>query len=242
MHAVQRRHTAAFTLIELLVVISIIALLIALLLPALGSARNRAVQLQCLNQLRQIGTAMVAYTNDHDGLYPPKQLKGSNSVFNWVGQKGDSGQYLNVGADVRYLNQYLAASGLGPDSPMLTARCPNDTAYSGATAFMRVGSSYSSSHHANYNDLSTRPDNTGSIRVTEVLNPGRLVAGGEHGAHANAWSEPVNPAFPAGALRYWHGDPNFFNVVFADGHAGYLEIRLGALNDDAYLFHEADRE
>ena len=67
MHRPDRR---AFTLIELLVVISIIALLIGILLPALGAARATSKQLQCLSQLRQLGTLSATYQTDHDGYFP----------------------------------------------------------------------------------------------------------------------------------------------------------------------------
>lgn len=57
----------AFTLIELLVVISIIALLIGILLPALGAARDSARNVQCLSQIRQMGQAANAFAVDHKG-------------------------------------------------------------------------------------------------------------------------------------------------------------------------------
>lgn len=60
------QHTHAFTLIELLVVISIIALLIAILLPALSAARERAQFVQCAVNLRSIGTANLLYAQDNN--------------------------------------------------------------------------------------------------------------------------------------------------------------------------------
>ncbi len=72
-----------FTLIELLVVVSIIALLIALLLPAMERARQVARQTQCMSQLRQMGTAMFVYVNDHDGALIPGANPSSSPISGW---------------------------------------------------------------------------------------------------------------------------------------------------------------
>jgi prepilin-type N-terminal cleavage/methylation domain-containing protein/prepilin-type processing-associated H-X9-DG protein len=75
-----RRHLA-FTLIELLVVISIIALLIAILLPALGAARDTTRAVQCGSNMRQIGVLAEIYANDYDGYAPPTGYYGSAEGF-----------------------------------------------------------------------------------------------------------------------------------------------------------------
>ena len=65
-----------FTLIELLVVIAIIAILAAMLLPALQSSRNQAKAKSCMNQLKQVGQANLMYADDNNGRIPQGQVDG----------------------------------------------------------------------------------------------------------------------------------------------------------------------
>ncbi len=75
------RHASrrGFTLIELLVVISIIALLIGILLPSLGSAKASARSAASLSNLKQLGTGLVLYTNSHRGQFPVHSSPSSTS-------------------------------------------------------------------------------------------------------------------------------------------------------------------
>jgi prepilin-type N-terminal cleavage/methylation domain-containing protein/prepilin-type processing-associated H-X9-DG protein len=66
----KKRHQA-FTLIELLVVIAIIAILAALLMPAVQSAMDRAMTISCANHLKQLGNGIYLYAQNHDGYMPP---------------------------------------------------------------------------------------------------------------------------------------------------------------------------
>lgn len=78
------RRRSIFSLIELLIVIAVIAILAALFLPALNKAREKAYDIACISNLKQIGTGYVLYLDDSNGTFPLSYQTGGNWNNNWV--------------------------------------------------------------------------------------------------------------------------------------------------------------
>ncbi|MBR6373262.1 MAG: DUF1559 domain-containing protein [Victivallales bacterium] len=134
-----------FTLIELLVVIAIIAILAAMLLPALGKARDKAQAISCVNNMKQFGTAANMYVSDNKQIMPT--WSGSFKAYSWVAYEmattvgtlsGDSN-----GAKNGALYQYIGDINL--------YACPTDEldstlAYGLNSLFAKIGDTYFQTH------------------------------------------------------------------------------------------------
>ncbi len=131
-NSVATRNGRAFTLLELLVVIAIIAILAALLLPVLSSAKRRAQETQCKNNLRQLTLSAIMYLNDYGPIgYPSPQVVWIPAVM----------ENLSSAADVRIcpaasepaeqrLNNYVKGSAIHAWSWFSTAEHATNGSYS----------------------------------------------------------------------------------------------------------------
>jgi prepilin-type N-terminal cleavage/methylation domain-containing protein/prepilin-type processing-associated H-X9-DG protein len=237
------KRAGGFTLIELLVVIAIIAILAALLLPALAKAKDKAKATQCMSNFRQWGLALTIYYDENEDYLPEEDAAFSN----WAQVAGPTRRekWYNV---LPPLVSHLSASSYSPN--------PRRAEFYQATSFFHCPSAKFPNNPAALfqvrfsmamNSKLVQGAGVTNIRAASIARPSDTVAfleNRQEGAEVNVAPAPPSTTSDLGqasayASRWVARHLERGNLVFIDGHAGSFSPREVVDMNPGANYHKA---